>query len=118
MKVLRSFGNSNPAGIIINDGWIALATAIICGINVDEALHRVCGIPFGRRNQRYGGCGITEKIIRIYMERPDLHNSEIAVIAGCTREMVRIVLKKNGVPKRNKWEGHISLDPRYYKSEK
>jgi len=47
-----------------------------------------------------------------------LHNSEIAATIGCTREMVRIVLKKHGVPKRNKWEGHISLDPRYYKCVK
>ena len=117
MKALRMFGNSNPAGIIINDGWIALAAAIICEMSVDEALHRVCGIPFGRRNQRYGGCGITEKIIGIYREKPELHNSEIAAVAGCTREMVRIVLKKYGVPKRNKWEGHVSLDPRYYKDE-
>lgn len=116
MKVLRTFGNSNPASIIINVEWIALAAAI-CGLSVDEALHRICGIPFGRRHQRYGGCGITEKIIRLYRERPELHNSVIAAIAGCTREMVRIVLKKNGVPKRNKWEGHISLDPRYYKNE-
>lgn len=116
MKVLRTFGNSNPAGTILNDGWIALAAAIIYGISVDEALHRVCGIPFGKRNQRYGGCGMTVKIIRLYRERPDLHNSEIAAMIGCTREMVRIVLKKYGVPKRNKWEGHVSLDPRYYKN--
>ena len=117
MKVLRTFSNSNPAGIIINDGWIALAAAILCGISVDEALHRVCDIPFGRRNQRNGGCGISEKIIRLYREKPELHNCEIAATIGCTREMVRIVLKKNGVPKRNKWEGHISLDPRYYKNK-
>ena len=117
MKVFRTFGNSNPAGIIINDGWIALAAAIICEMSVDEALHRVCGIPFGRRNQRIGGRGISDKILKLYWEKPELHNSEIASIIGCTREMVRIVLKKHGIPKRNKWEGHISLDPRYYKSK-
>lgn len=117
MKVLRSFGNSNPAGIVINDGWIALAAAI-CGLSIDESLYRVCGIPFGRRHQRYGGCGITDKVLRLYRERPELHNSEIAAVIGCTREMVRIVLKKNGVPKRNKWEGHVSLDPRYSRNDK
>ena len=118
MKILRTFGNTNPAGIVINDGWIALAAAILCEMSVDEALHRVCGIPFGKRNQRHGGCGVSEKIIKLYREMPELHNNEIAAIIGCTREMVTIVLKRNGVPRRSRWEGHVSLDPRYCKDVK
>lgn len=114
MKVLRTFGNYNPSGIVFNDGWIALAAAI-CGLSVDEALHRVCGVPFGRRHQRGGGSGLTAKIIKLYTEKPELHNYEIAALTGCTREMVTIALRKNGVPKRNRWDGHISLDPRYYR---
>lgn len=114
MRALRSFSSSNPSGIVINEGWIALAAAI-CGLSVDESLHRICGIPFGRRNQRGGGCGISEKILQLYNEKPELHNSEIATIIGCTREMVSKVLRKHGVPKRNKWDGHKSLDSRYNK---
>ena len=114
MKALRTFGNYNPSGIILNDGWIALAVAI-CGLSVDEALHRVCGVPFGRRNQRRGGYGLTDRIIKLYTEKPELHNYEIAAIIGCTREMVTVALRKKGVPRRNRWDGHISLDPRYYK---
>ena len=114
MKLLMTIGNYNPAGIVINEGWIALAAAI-CGLSAEDALHKICGIRPGGEYRRRGGCGKTEKILKLFKENPDLHNSEIAEKVGCTREMVRIVLKRHGVPRRNRWDGHISFDPRYYK---
>lgn len=120
MITYRTFGNSNPAGIEINDGYYALLGAIL-GLEVEESLHKICGIPYGgdrRKSNRHKGLGKSEKIIEIYRANPTLPNSKIAEMVDCTREMVRYVLRRAGVPKRNRWENHKSLDKRYWKGEK
>jgi predicted HTH transcriptional regulator len=110
----------NPSGIVINPGWYALAGAIL-GLEVEEAIHQICGVPYGgdrRKSNRYKGLGKSEKILKLYKENPEIPNSKIAEVVGCSREMVRYVLKRAGVPKRNRWENHKSLDKRYWRKEK
>ena len=111
---------NNPSGIMINDGYYALLGALM-GLSVDEALHKICGIKVGgdqRKNNRHKGLGKKEKILELYRNFPNMHNSEIARIVDCSREMVRYVLKEHGVPKRNRWDGYISLNKRYSKKKR
>ena len=112
--------SNNPSGIVINDGYYALLGAIVFGLEVEEALHKICGTKYGgdnRKKNRRNGQGKTERILQIYNENPTMKNSKIAEVVGCTREMVRIVLRNAGVPKRNKWENHKSLDMRYWRKK-
>ena len=94
MKILRTFGNSNPAGITINEGYIALLACICSDMSGEEALHRVCGLPLGGISRKRPGIGKSDLILQATAENPGLNNSEIARRVGCTREMVRYVLKK------------------------
>ena len=97
MKVLRVFGNYNPSGIVINDGWIALAACVYGNLSVEWALHVVCGMGYGGDNRRKRGQGRATDILRIHREEPELTNQQIAVQIGCSREMVRLVLKRHGM---------------------
>lgn len=46
MTIYRKFGNSNPAGVFINAGYYALLGAIY-GLSVEEALSKICLVPYG-----------------------------------------------------------------------
>ena len=113
----RAYVSTNPAGIIINDGYYALLACLIGNLDAEESLYKVCGVPYGDKRQfnRHNGLGKSEEILRLYKENPAMPNSKIATIVDCTREMVRHVLKRAGVPKRNRWDNHKSLDMRYWK---
>ena len=108
MKILRAFGNYNPSGIVINDGWFALAAAIIGNLTVEEALRKVCDIQTGGNQRWQPGRGKGDMILETHAAHPELSNSEIAQQVGCTRENVRIVLQKHGMlARRGKpWELH------------
>lgn len=106
MKILRAFGNYNPAGIVINEGWIALAACVYGDMTVEEALRRVCCVKTGGNQRWQPGRGKREMILQMHKAKPDLSNSEIAKQIGCTRENVRLVLLKNGMRARRgkPWE--------------
>lgn len=106
MKVLRVFGNYNPSGIVINEGWIALAACVYGDITVEEALRRVCCVKTGGNQRWQPGRGKSEMILQMHKAKPKMSNSEIARQVGCTRENVRLVLLKNGMRARRgkPWE--------------
>lgn len=106
MKLLRAFGNNNPAGIVINEGWFALAAVIIGDLTVEEALRKVCCVETGGNQRWQPGRGKSEKILQVHKEHPELSNTEIALEVGCSRENVRLVLLKNGMRARRgkPWE--------------
>lgn len=97
MKILRVFGNYNPSGIIINDGWIALAACVYGDMSVEWALHVICGMGYGGDNRRKQGQGRAKDILQMHKEAPELTNQQIAARIGCSREMVRLVLKQAGI---------------------
>ena len=106
MKVLRVWGNSNPSGIVINEGWFALAAAIIGDLTVEEALRKVCDIQTGGNQRWQPGRGKGDQILKIHAAHPELSNTEIALQVGCTRENVRLILRKHGMEARRgkPWE--------------
>ena len=106
MKILRAFGNYNPAGIVINEGWFALAAAIVGDMTVEEALRWVCCTETGGNQRWQPGRGKGEIILQMHKAHPELSNTEIARQVGCTRENVRLVLQKNGMKARRgkPWE--------------
>ena len=93
MKILRTVGNSNPAGITINPGFYALAATILTNMTAEEALHTFCDLPRAAESHRQKGNGKSELILQTAAEHPDLNNAEIGRLVGCSREMVRYVLK-------------------------
>ena len=50
--LFRTYVSQNPAGIIINDGYYALAYCICKKVSVDRALYKICGIPYGGPNRK------------------------------------------------------------------
>ena len=106
MKALRVFGNYNPAGIVINEGWFALAACIIGDLTVEEALRRVCCVETGGNQRWQPGRGKKDMILEMHAAHPELSNTEIALQVGCTRENVRIILRKYGMAARRgkPWE--------------
>ena len=106
MKILRAFGNYNPSGIVINDGWIALAAAIIGDLTVEEALRKVCCVRTGGNQRWQPGRGKKDLILEIHAAHPELSNSQIALRVGCTRENVRLILRNHGMAARRgkPWE--------------
>ena len=94
MKIIRTVGNSNPAGITINPGFYALAATILTNMTADEALHTFCDLPRVAVGRRQAGNGKSELILQTAAEHPDLNNAEIGRLVGCSREMVRYVLKQ------------------------
>ena len=101
MKILRTFGNNNPAGITVNPGVYALAAAILTDMTGEESLQEFCGLPLGGEGRKRPGRGKSALILQAAAEHPDLNNSEISRLVGCTREMVRYVLKHKR-PQRKK----------------
>lgn len=106
MKILRAFGNYNPSGIVINDGWFALAAAIIGDLTVEEALRKVCDMQTGGNQRWQPGRGKEGLILETHEANPEMSNTEIALRVGCTRENVRLILRKHGMyARRGKpWE--------------
>lgn len=102
MKALRVFGNYNPSGIVINEGWIALAACVYGDLSVEWALHVVCGMGYGGDNRKKRGTGRATEILQLHKEVPALTNQEIATRIGCSREMVRLVLKQHGLKARQR----------------
>lgn len=124
--VSRAYVSNNPAGIDINLGYYALAECILTKTNASAALLRWCGLwfdkgrqkPAFKKNEKQKKIGVkTRKILRIYEKNPKITNKRIAQMVHCTPEMVGIVLHKIGV-RRNRWDGHVSKDPRYSKNKK
>jgi len=97
MKIMRAFGNYNPSGLVINDGWIALAACVYGNLSVEWALHIICGMRYGGEHRSKPGQGKAADILRIHREEPELTNQQIATQIGCSREMVRLVLKRHGM---------------------
>ncbi len=102
MKILRTFGNYNPAGITVNPGYYALAASILTNMSVEESLQKFCGLPRGGEERRQEGKGKGDRILQAKAAHPDLNNSEIGRLIGCTREMVRYVLMKHKQQEKKK----------------
>lgn len=88
MKAERSFTGKNPSGIYINDGYYALLGAIL-GMTVDEALHKVCGIPYGGERierQKRGGerAIIDKKVLRSVLNCKALSYRDVGELMGCS----------------------------------
>ncbi len=101
MKILRSFNSNNPAGIVFNPGYIALAAALLTDMSGEEALHEFCGLPCGGAARKQAGRGKRPLILQAMKEHPELSYSAIGRLVGCTREMVRYVANRKK-PKRKK----------------
>lgn len=98
-KVSAVIGNSNPAGIVFEDAWLAFGVAYYSDLSVDEAIARICG-PLPRPQKPSAGSGKTQKhdrIITTYANHPEYNNAQIARDAGCSRELVRKVLDSCGI---------------------
>ena len=123
--VFRKFGNGNPAGIVINFGWYALAECIITGKSASETLLTWCGLRYDttEKPRNYPKNRIyvppneetNKAVIEIYRANPHLKNCEIAKIVNRSDTFVSNVLRKIGV-KRDRWERHVSTYPRYAKT--
>ena len=97
----------NPSGYTINEGWYALAAAIICGLNPDEAILRILGFRPNcetsmLRNRRAKRGAIKDKIIALYNENNNLKPKQIANELDCSEEMVKYALKSLQHKKRTK----------------
>lgn len=94
MKILRAFGNSNPSGIVINDGWLALAACVYGGLTADKALFRICGLPAaGRKQDPEQGRKWAAAIMELRRQHPGgITQMEIAAQVGCSRGFVAYVL--------------------------
>ena len=103
MKVLRVFGNYNPSGITINEGWIALAACVYGGLSADKALYRICGLQFQRvRQDREGSRKIAKAIMEVYRKNPEASQYQIAAQVDCARSMVAYILNKNKIYRRKR----------------
>ncbi len=103
MKALRVFGNFNPSGIVINEGWIALAACVYGGLSADKALYKVCGLQFRRvRQDREGSRRMAKKIMDVYRANPEASQYQIASQVGCSRSMVAYILCKNNIFRRER----------------
>lgn len=103
MKILRAFGNYNPAGIVINEGWFALAACVFGGLSADKALYRVCGLPFKRVKQdRERSARLANDIMKVYRENPGASQYQIAAQVGCSRSMVAYIFYKNNIYRRER----------------
>ena len=82
--------NSNPG---LNNS--ELARLVGCTREMVRRTLKLNGIqrPSRQRIQR----DKQEAVMDVYNRHPDLNNSELARLAGCTREMVRRTLKFNGI---------------------
>lgn len=116
-------GNCNPAGIEINLGFYALAEAIITGRQTSIVLEKWCGIrelPKEKLNLTadFGG----EKVKRIVeiLNTYGLYfsNKDIAKRCDCSVELVTKTLRRLQMPKRNRWDGYVSLDKRYSQNKR
>ena len=122
--VYRQYGNQNPAGIIINLGWYALAECILTEHKTQHVLSKWCGIRdeiyLDKRKELKNILASqktkSEKALLIYRLFNELSNIEIAKLVQCTPRLVTKMLRDNGYAKRNRWTGHISKDPRYNKN--
>ena len=122
--VYRQYGNQNPAGIIINLGWYALAECILTENKTQHVLSKWCGIRdeiyLDKRKELKNILASqktkSEKALLIYRLFNELSNIEIAKLVQCTPRLVTKMLRDNGYAKRNRWTGHISNDPRYNKN--
>lgn len=98
-KAITVIGNSNPAGIVIEDAWLAFGAAYFSDdLTVDEAIARICG-PLQRPRKPDANVSKTQKherIITTYADHPDYNNAQIARATGCSRELVRQVLDSKG----------------------
>ena len=97
MKVLRVWGNSNPSGIVINEGWFALAAAIIGDLTVEEALRKVCDMQTGGNQRWQPGRGKEDLILEMHAAHPELSNTEIALKVGCTTACTKGILICAGI---------------------
>ena len=99
-KAITVIGNSNPAGIVIEDAWLAFGAAYFSDdLTVDEAITRVCG-PLHRPRKPDTGINKTQKhdrIITTYAVHPEYNNAQIARATGCSRELVRLGLDSSGI---------------------
>ena len=103
MKALRVFGNYNPSGITINEGWIALAACVYGSLSADKALYRICGLPFKRvRQDREGSRKIAKAIMEVYRKNPEASQYQIAEQVNCARSMVAYILNKNNIYRRER----------------
>lgn len=100
MKILQAFGNYNPSGIIINEGWLALAACVYGDLTAEEALFRICG-SLGRLTGRQSvgqGHKRSDAIMDLYRKCPGISQREIAKQLGCSRSLVAYVLNiKNSI---------------------
>ena len=132
--VYHQYGNQNPAGIVINLGWYALAECILTEHKTQHVLSKWCGIRDDKESTdiREAARNLSrkkelknilasqktksEKALLIYRLFNELSNIEIAKLVQCTPRLVTKMLRDNGYGKRNRWTGHISKDPRYNKN--
>ena len=129
IQVFETYGNYNPSGIVINPGYYALTEAIRTKRSIYDIMRRWFGIKeeytkIPRRKKRMckphkkkHPSPISDQIVKLYTENKSLRNIEIAELVGCTPRMVCIALRKIGV-RRNRWDGHISTDPRNKKRKR
>ena len=107
----RTYASHNPAGIVINPGWYALAEAILTHTHIDRIMRRWFGIkedPVKIRkrkrlpHKKKHPSPITDKILAMYRANKKLQNIEIAEMVGCTPRMVCIALRKHGIRRYKK----------------
>lgn len=134
--VYQQYSSQNPAGIVINLGWYALAECILTEHKTQHVLSKWCGIRDDdtRTKTRKSVCKTSrkkelknilasqktksEKALLIYKLFNELSNVEIAKLVQCTPRLVTKMLRDNGFEKRNRWTGYISKDPRYSKEKR
>lgn len=105
---------SNPSGIVINNGWYALAECILVKTHPSKALLRWCGLRYDATKPRKKytprdyvppDATLRERVLEIYRNNPNLQNTEIAKMVGRSKTFVSRVLLGVGI-KRNRWDKH------------
>ena len=99
----RTFVSNNPAGIDINAGWYALLGAIN-GLSVEDALHKICLIPFGgderkRKNLKVGEKAVVDtKKMRMAMNRKGLTYRTLGALVGYSYGKIADTMKGKKQP--------------------
>ena len=100
MSIQKTFTCQNPTGICVNEGYYALALAILKkDISVDDAIYEITGErpkceQSVHRAERAKRGTVKYKIIEVYNRDKSQPFKDIAIQLECSEEMVRYTIKK------------------------